>query len=145
MSSSTFIKLKDGSVKNDITIEDVKDMIDLYNQSIIHTSKQLAWDYQDSAFPYVLKETNEGKQQWFYLYSEKKGYHLMAIGVDYEYIKMPDDNSDQKIPYIQISLSKHSTNGDKSKANEFAKFLSKKLKGELHLFNGRIIHYNLRK
>ena len=144
MSSSTFIKLKDGSVKNDITIEDVKELINLYRQSITHTAKQLAWDYQNSAFPYVVKETNEGKEEWFYLYSEKKGYHLLALGVDYEYIKANGD-CDQKIPYIQISLSKHSTNGDKSKANEFAKYLSKKLKGELHLFNGRVIHYNLKK
>ena len=145
MSSSTFIKLKDGSVQEDITIEDVKEMIDLYKQSTSHTAKQVAWDYQDRAFPYALKETNEGKGQWFYLYSEQKGYHLMAIGIDYEYITVPEEKSKQRIPYIEISLSKHSTNGDKSKANEFAKFLSKKLKAELHLFNGRIIHYHLKK
>ena len=144
MSLSTFIKMTDGSLKTDITIEDIKELIEQYKQSISHTSEQLAWDYRKSAFPYVLKETDEGKQQWFYLYSEEKGYHLIAIGVDYEYSKIQDE-AEQRIPYIQISLSKHSTNGDKSKANEFAKFLSKKLKGELHLFNGRIIHHNLKK
>ena len=144
MSLSTFIKMKDGSLKTDITIEEVKDLINQYKQSISHTSKQLAWDYTKNAFPYVLKETDEGKQQWFYLYSEEKEYHIIAVGVEYEYTGSGDE-AERKIPYIQISLSKHSTKGDKSKANEFAKFLSKKLKGELHLFNGRIIHYNLKK
>jgi hypothetical protein len=144
MSLSTFIKMKDGSLKADITINDIKELIDQYKQSISHTSKQLAWDYSKNAFPYVLKETNEGEQNWFYLYSEEKDYRMIGIGVDCEYIKTSEE-SEQKIPYIQISLSQHSTNGDKAKANEFAKFLSKKLKGELHLFNGRIIHHDLKK
>ncbi|OCA89760.1 DUF1885 family protein [Pradoshia sp. D12] len=143
MTLSTFIKMK-GSIKDDITIEDIKQLINQYRQSISHTSEQLAWDYSKTAFPYVLKVTDEGKHNWFYLYSEEKDYHMIAIGVDYEYIQTPDENK-QRVPYIQISLSQHSTIGDKSKANEFAKFLSKKLKGELHLFNGRIIHFNLKK
>ena len=144
MALSSFIKLKDGSIKIDITIDDIKGLINEYKQSLSHTSKQLAWDYNKSAFPYSLKETEDGKSKWFYLFSEEKGYHILAIGVDYEYVKTYED-LEQKIPYIQISLSKHSTSGDKAKANEFAKFLSKKLKGELHLFNGRIIHNNLKK
>ncbi len=143
MPLSTFIKMK-GSLKEDITIEDIKNLITQYKKSISHTSEQLGWDYSNSAFPYVLKETSEGKHNWFYLYSEEKDYHMIGIGVDYEYDQAPDEN-EQRIPYIQISLSQHSTIGDKSKANEFAKFLAKKLKGELHLFNGRIIHYNLKK
>lgn len=144
MSLSTFIKMRDGSLKTDISIEDIKELINQYKHSISHTSKQLAWDYSKNAFPYVFKETEEGKQQWFYLYSEEQDYHIIGIGVDCEHSESPDGTK-QKIPYIQICLSKHSTNGDKSKANEFAKFLSKKLKGELHLFNGRIIYYNLKK
>lgn len=142
MSLSTFIKIKDGSLKTDISIEDIKELINQYKHSISQTSKQLAWNYSKHAFPYVLKETDEGKQQWFYLHSEEKDYHIMAIGVDCEHSEAPD-GTERRVPYIQISLSKHSTNGDKSKANELAKFLSKKLKGELHLFNGRIIHHNL--
>ena len=144
MTLSTTIKLKDGSLKTDITIDDIKELINEYKQSLSHTSKQLDWDYRKSAFPYILKETEEGKKKWFYLFSEEKGYHILGIGVDYEYIKTNEEVK-QKIPYIQISLSKHSTTGDKSKAKEFAKFLSKKLKGELHLFNGRVIHNNLKK
>ena len=143
MTLSTFIKMK-GSINDDITIEDIKQLINQYRQSISHTSEQLAWDYSKTAFPYFLKVTDEGKHNWFYLYSEEKDYHMIAIGVDYEYTQTPDENK-QRVPYIQISLSQHSTIGDKSKANEFAKFLSKKLKGELHLFNGRIIHNNLKK
>ena len=143
MTLSTFIKMK-GSIKDDITIEDIKQLINQYRQSISYTSEQLAWDYSNAAFPYVLKETNEGIHNWFYLYSEEKDYHMIGIGVDYEYIQTSDEN-EQRVPYIQISLSQHSTIGDKAKANEFAKFLSKKLKGELHLFNGRVIHYNLKK
>ncbi len=139
---STFIKIKDGSLKRDISIEDIKELINQYKRSLSQTSKQLAWDYHKHAFPYVLKETDEGKSQWFYLHSEEKDYHIMAISVDYEHSEAPEGIK-KRTPYIQINLSKHSTNGDKSKANELAKFLSKKLKGELHLFNGRIIHYNL--
>ncbi|EIJ81661.1 hypothetical protein PB1_01930 [Bacillus methanolicus PB1] len=47
--------------------------------------------------------------------------------------------------YIQITLPESSTFGDKGKANEFCKLFAKKLQGELHLFNGRIMYYYPRK
>ncbi len=87
---------------------------------------QLDWSYEDTAFPYEIKETEEGKGKWFYLHSNHERYNLMVIGIDKEIVH--DENDEEKIQtYIQITLTEQSTHGDKGKANEFCKFLAKKL------------------
>lgn len=47
--------------------------------------------------------------------------------------------------FIQFVLPEGATHGDKAKGNEFVKHFAKKLKAELHLFNGRVMYFNPRK
>lgn len=141
--SNAFIKLVPASLKQTITIEELKELFSYYKNLTEKTGKQVNWDYDNHAFPYELKETEEGKGRWFYLKSDMDRYNLIVVGISQEKIKQHDEERIQT--YIQISLTAASTHGDKSKANEFCKFLSKQLQGELHLFNSRIMYYYKRK
>lgn len=144
MSSNAYIKLVAASEKQTITTEEVIELFNYYKDITGKTGEQLSYEYSDVAFPYDLKEKPEGKGKWFYLKSNEHTYNIILVGVDTEEVKGADGTV-QEQTYIQVTLPETSTFGDKGKANEFCKFLAKQLKGELHLFNGRIMYYYKRK
>ncbi|MGA4720414.1 DUF1885 family protein [Fictibacillus nanhaiensis] len=138
MSQSAYVKLVPASLKQVITIEELKDLLLYYRSITTKTGEQLSWGYADAAFPYTIEEKDEAKGKWFYLKGldqRKNKYILVGIGTD----NNDDPNLEQC--YIQFTLTDISTHGDKGKANEFCKFIASKLKGELHLFNGRVMYY----
>lgn len=144
MALHAYIKLVGASKQQVITPEEIKLLFQQYKQLAAKTGKQVGWAYGDAAFPYAIKETQEGKGKWFYLESAHDQYQLIMLGVDKEIVL--DDNGTERIQnYIQITLPETSTFGDKGKANEFCKFIAEQLQGELHLFNGRIMYYYPRK
>ncbi|MFG6496313.1 DUF1885 family protein [Fictibacillus sp. UD] len=138
MSQNAYIKLVPASEKQVITIEEVKDLLMYYRSITSKTGDQLSWGYSEAAFPYTIEEKEEADHKWFYLKGvdpQKNKYILIGVGEE----KLAD--SEEMVNYIQVSLTDISTHGDKGKANEFCKFLASKLKGELHLFNGRVMYY----
>lgn len=144
MAINAFIKLVPSSAKQTVSIEDVKELLQYYKTITGKTGDQLNWQYKSMAFPYEVKETEEGKGNWFYLHSNHERYKAILIGVDQEMVR--NENGEERIQtYIQVTLPDQSTYGDKGKANEFCKFLAMKLQGELHLFNERIMYYYPRK
>ena len=78
------------------------------------------------------------------MHSTNDRYYAILKGVDEETIRN-EDGAERNQTFIQVTLPEQSTFGDKGKANEFCKFLAKKLQGELHLFNERIMYYYPRK
>ncbi|PLS16523.1 hypothetical protein CVD28_15675 [Bacillus sp. M6-12] len=144
MSESAYIKLVPGSSQETITIDEIKELFAYYKKITVKTGDQLDWDYGSNAFPYDIMETAEGKGKWIYFQSKADRYNVILLGVDQEKI-VDSDLSERIQTYIQLTLPEASTYGDKGKANEFCKFLAKKLKGELHLFNNRIMYFYPRK
>ncbi|WP_253701426.1 DUF1885 family protein [Bacillus sp. FJAT-27445] len=145
LAENAFIKLVPSSVKQSITLEELKDYFHYYKEITSKTGAQVNWDFDESAFPYEIKETPESKGDWFYLStSDPDRYRAIAIAVGKEAVELEDGTSSIQ-SYIQISLPDGALAGDKGKANEFCKFLAKKLQAELHLFNGRIMYFNPRK
>lgn len=144
MSSHAYIKLVPQSEQESVTTEEVIKLFHYYKEITGKTGEQLNTEYSEMAFPYDIMEKPEGKGQWFYLKSQQHNYNLMMLGVDKEMVE-GDDGTEREQTYIQVTLPETSTFGDKGKANEFCKFLAKQLKGELHLFNGRIMYYYERK
>ncbi|MGE7760820.1 DUF1885 family protein [Peribacillus sp. NPDC097895] len=144
MSENAYIKLVPESVKSTVTIEDVKELLTYYQMITAKTGKQLDWDYDKKAFPYEMKEPERMKDKAIYLQSKEDRYHMILIGVDQEVVK-DEDGLERIQSYIQFTLPETATFGDKGKANELCKFLAKKLKGQLHLFNKRVMYYYPRK
>jgi hypothetical protein len=144
MSKNAYIKLVPSSAQQTITTEELKELFQYYKEITAKTGNQLDWNYDNAAFPYEIKEKDEGKGVWFYLQSEQDRYNAILIGVDRE-LARDKDCEDREQTYIQITLPETATAGDKGKANEFCKFMGKKLQGELHLFNGRIMYFYPRK
>lgn len=144
MAENAFIKLVPSSAQQSVTVDELKELFQYYKNITVKTGDQLNWQYGDSAFPYEIKETDDGKGKWFYLHSTNERYYAILIGIDQETIRDEDGNESEQT-YIQVTLPEQSTFGDKGKANEFCKFLAKKLKGELHLFNERVMYYYPRK
>ncbi|CAM3692295.1 DUF1885 family protein [Mesobacillus zeae] len=144
MSNSAYIKLVPSSVKEAITTDELKDLFSYYKEIAGKTGDQVGWNYEDSAFPYEIKEKESGKGSWFYLFSNLDRYHAILIGIDTETV-IDNEGAERQQAYIQITLPEAATAGDKGKANEFCKFAAKKLQGELHLFNGRIMYFYPRK
>ncbi|PLT28040.1 DUF1885 family protein [Peribacillus deserti] len=140
MSENAYIKLVDSSTQQTVTLDELKEWFRYYKDITSKTGKQVEWNYSDKAFPYEIKETPEDSSGWFYLASREDRYKHIILGVSTEKILL-DDETEKIQSYIQITLPESSTFGDKGKANEFSKFLAKKLKGELHLFNGRVMYY----
>jgi hypothetical protein len=138
MAMHAYIKLVSASKQKMITLEEVKQLFQYYQDIMNKTGEQLGWGYQQAAFPYQLIETNEGKGKWFYLKGDGHRYRTIIVGVG-SYNET--NNGETEKSFIQITLPNEATHGDKGKANEFCKFLAKKLEGELHLFNGRIMYY----
>jgi hypothetical protein len=144
MAENAYIKLVPSSSQQTITTDEIKSLFSYYKEITAKTGTQLDWDYEYSAFPYEINETADGEGIWFYLKSDHDRYNAIVLGIDHEMIVDEDGNQREQM-YIQVTLPDSATHGDKGKANEFCKFLSKKLKGELHLFNGRIMYYYPRK
>jgi hypothetical protein len=144
MAKNAFIKFVPSSVKQTVTIDEVKDLFHYYKDITQKTGNQVDWQFDDSAFPYEIKETEDGKGKWFYLHSDHEGYCAILVGVDQE-ILQDSTGEEKQQTYIQVTLPEQATFGDKGKANEFCKFIAKKFKGELHLFNERIMYYYPRK
>jgi hypothetical protein len=138
MANSAYINLVPKSNKKTITIEDVKELLTYYKEITGKTGKQLGWEYSEAAFPYEIKETSEGKGQWFYLKATEDRYKMILIGVGNQ---PQTDAEEAPLSYIQVTLHDQSTHGDKGKANELCKFLAKKLEAELKLFTGSIMYY----
>ncbi|WML43557.1 DUF1885 family protein [Neobacillus sp. PS3-40] len=144
MANNAYIKLVPSSIKQTISVDEVKELFHYYKEITSKTGDQVNWEYENMSFPYELKEKNEAKGKWFYLSAVQDRYFAIIVGVDSEMIRL-ENGEEKEQTYLQITLPEESTFADKCKANEFSKFLAKKLQGELHLFNGRIMYYNPRK
>lgn len=138
MTISARIKLVPKSSQQEITLEELKHLFHHYREITAKTGHQLSWNYDHSAFPYEIHDVLDTKENMFYLKGTNEKYFAMIVKIEEETVPLDETNSQV---YIQISLPKGATNGDKGKANEFCKFLAKKLSGELHLFNGRIMYF----
>ena len=138
---SAYLKLKESSTKQQISLNEVKEMIKMYIERTTKTGEQLGWEYGEAAFPYAIEEKEEGNTKYLYLKAKNEMYNYLIVGVG----KEEADGAAQD--YIQIVLpdEDYRTPGDQNKAGELAKYMGKYLKAELHLFNGRIIYNNPRK
>ncbi len=145
MGKSAFIKLVPASVQTSITLDEVKDLFQYYKDITHKTGEQLGWSYDEAAFPYTIKERGDSEGKWFYLKSDEERYYMLLVGIGEENTENSGEDDVHTIQHIQITLPDGSTQGDSTKAIEFAKFLAKKLQGELHLSNGRIMYYYKRK
>jgi Domain of unknown function (DUF1885) len=142
MSQNAYIKLVPASEKQVVTIDEIKDMFTYYKSITSKTGEQLSWGYSEAAFPYTIEEKEGANNEWFYLKgTDPRKNRYILIGVGFEQKGVQTDSSENQQCYIQVSLTDISTHGDKGKAIEFCKFLATKLKGELHLFNGRVMYY----
>lgn len=151
MSNSAYIKLVDASTTQQVTLDEVKQKFERYIDMTTKTGKQLDWNYAQAAFPYTIEEKPEANGQWFYLKgNDPKLYKYIIVGVGSEIVINEDTNEDdetnqKELHFIQIVLPEGATHGDKSKANEFCKYLAKEYKALLQLFNGRKMYYYPRK
>lgn len=145
MAQNAYIKLVPASQRQEISTDDIKELFYYYQKITNNTTKQINWEFDHAAFPYEIKETEDGKGSWFYLKSDHPRYNAILVGVDTEEIFQVETEEMVQQTYIQITLPENATHGDRGKANEFCKFLSKKLEAELHLFNGKIMYYYKRK
>lgn len=139
MSQSAYIKLVEGSTVSSMSLDEVKEEFLVYQNQTSNTGQQLGWEYAGAAFPYTIETKPEGEGKWFYLKGTNNLYKHIVIGVDSELVE------EEKRHFIQIVLPDDCTHGDKSKGNEFSKYLGRRLKAELHLFNGRVMYFNPRK
>lgn len=137
MSKSSYIKLVAGSKQSTVTLDEVKNLLEYYVDMTTKTGQQLGWQYEAAAFPYEMAQQSQEGIPYLLLKGKSPLYHHLVIGVGTE--------QETGVSYIQIVLPSQATHGDLAKANEFAKFLAKQLKGELHLMNGRIMYFNDRK
>jgi Domain of unknown function (DUF1885) len=137
---SAYIYFVEGSTAQQASLDDVKAKLQRYMEMTTKTGQQLGWSYGENAFPYVIEEKPEGKDSWFLLKGkDPKSYKMIIMGIG---SKEKDGGSRA---YIQVSLPEVATHGDKSKANEFCRYLAREFKGELHLFNGRVQYFQPRK
>ncbi|WP_379966900.1 DUF1885 family protein [Ectobacillus sp. sgz5001026] len=123
-----FITLVPKSAKQEISIQDVKDLFTYYKQITTKTGTQLSWGYSETAFPYEIIDKSDTT---IHLKSNHDRYQSIYVGVGIE----------ENQHFIQITLPDSATYGDKGKANEFCRFLAKKLQGELRLFNDRVMYF----
>lgn len=139
MSQNAYIKLVEGSAVPSVTLDDLQELFTHYKEQLTLTGQQVEWDYGDKGFPYRIEKHQDGDNEWFVLRADSAYYKYMVAAVGIETAEGGDQH------YIQIALPQGATHADKAKANEFCKHLARKLKAELHLFNGRVMYYNPRK
>jgi len=125
----------------EISLEQLKDLLKMYTDRMDKTGEQVDWEYDEAAFPYTLEEKVEGSEKFLYLKGKDYLYNYLVVGLGTE------ETDGAVRHYIQVVLpdEEHRTPGDQSKGNEFAKYLGRYLKAELHLFNGRVMYFNPRK
>lgn len=123
-----FIRLVPKSPKQTVTLGDVQQLFTYYQTITAQTGKQINWDYAHSAFPYEMIQTSDTT---LHLQSNHDRYRSIYIGVG-------EENEQH---FVQITLPESATFGDKGKANEFCRYVAKKLEGELQLFNGRTMYF----
>lgn len=141
MAAHAFVKLVPKSAQQEITLEELKNLFHYYKEITAKTGHQLGWHYDYSAFPYEIHDVVETKENVFYLKGTNDKYFVMILKLGKEITSNEDTEETTEQTYIQIVLPNGATHGDKGKANEFCKFIAKKLAGELHLFNGRIMYF----
>ncbi|PYI54468.1 DUF1885 family protein [Paenibacillus flagellatus] len=139
MAQSAYIYLVDGSAASALTLDELKEHLDRYKEQTSLTGRQLGWDYAASAFPYSVETKPEGEGKWFYLKGLNPLYKYILFGVGTK------TEGDKEKAYVQVTLPDDATHGDKSKGNELCKYLARRLKAELRLFNGRTMYFNPRK
>lgn len=139
MSQSAYIKLV-SSDEDAVQLDQLKEQLSHYQAQLAMTGEQLDWHYSDACFPYTIESGAEASDKWFYLKGRDDKHNAIVFGLG-----MDSANDGGSVPYIQVVLPDHATHADKSKANEFCKYLGKTYKAELHLFNGRTMFYNPRK
>lgn len=144
VSNQAYIKLVPSSVKQTITIDELREILEYYKEITGKTGEQLNWQYNEAAFPYEIKEEIVNHTKQLKLISNHERYHSITLSIKEKKAANSDENEAIQT-YIQLTLTNRSTYGDKGKANEFCKFLANKFQGELHLFNGRIMYYYKRK
>ncbi|PFK40310.1 hypothetical protein COI93_13280 [Bacillus cereus] len=123
-----FIKLVPKSKQQTVSLEDVKQIFRHYKTITSQTGVQVSYAYTNVAFPYEILDTSDTTLE---LKSSHERYNSIYIGVGVE----------NEQAFIQVSLPSTATFGDKGKANEFCRFLAKKLEGKLRLFNGRTMYF----
>ncbi|MBG9793879.1 hypothetical protein ABD76_15810 [Paenibacillus dendritiformis] len=138
MSQSAFITFVEGSAVPSVTLDELKEQLLSYRHQTSLTGEQLGWEYADAAFPYTIETKPEQEEQWFYLKGTSPQYHYIVFGTGTKEGAPPRSR-------VQVVLPEGSTHGDKAKGNELCKYLAKKWKAELTLFNGRIMYFNPRK
>lgn len=133
MAKSAFVTLVEASSQQEITLDNVLELLHDYKEQLAKTGAQLAWDYAGAAFPYEIRAKAGQEDRWFYLKGTSELYRHILFAVD------------QQRKAIQITLTDESTHGDNGKAVEFVKWLAKRLQAELTLFNGRKMYFYPRK
>ncbi|WP_040374154.1 DUF1885 family protein [Peribacillus psychrosaccharolyticus] len=135
MAEHAYIKLIPGSTLEVVQLDDIKELFHYYKTITEKTGVQLDWNYSENAFPYEIIDY-KADADYIHLKATEDRYHSIFLGVGKEQVKDSEGLAALQ-HYIELILPELSTYGDKGKANEFSKFLAKKLKGELHLFNKR--------
>lgn len=136
MSQSAYIRFVEGSAVQSLTLDELKERLLKYKEQLALTGKQLGWAYDEAGFPYTIETKPEGEGKWFYLKGKTPLYKYIVFGVGSE------PGEDKETHYVQVVLPDDCTHGDKSKGNEFCKYLGKTLKAKVQLFNGRVMHFN---
>jgi hypothetical protein len=139
MSQSAIIELVEGSAVSSLTLDELMQYLGDYQDQLALTGKQLGWDYEEAGFPYAIETRPEAEGKWLYLKGKDYKYNSIVLGIGSRIVEGGERH------YIQIVLPAGATHGDKNKANELCKHLGRKLKAELHLFNGRVMYFNPRK
>ncbi|MED3777061.1 DUF1885 family protein [Geobacillus stearothermophilus] len=110
-----------------ISIEEIKQLLERYRAALRKTGEQLGWAYEQAAFSYTVHE----RDHVLYLQGDGRLYKGMAIAV----------RTAGEETWIELALAPRATHGDKRKANEFSKWMTKTLGGELRLFSGRTMSF----
>ncbi|MFD2612859.1 DUF1885 family protein [Paenibacillus gansuensis] len=139
MGQSAFVTLVEGSSSAEISLDEVRELLLQYREQAALTGQQLGWDYAEAAFPYTIETKPDGEGIWFYLKGKNSLYKYIVVGTG------TSQEESSVYRHIQIVLPSDATHGDKAKANELCKYLGRKLKARLQLFNGRIMYFNPRK
>lgn len=143
MGKSAYIYLVENSKKQELQLDDVKELLNYYQEITTKTGEQLQWEYGKHSFPYTVEEQKDQNGHYLILRGQDDGYRYILIGVG-SVVKQTEGGTTEQF-YVQLTLPDNSEQGDVGKAVELAKFLGKKLEGELQLFNGRIMYYYKRK
>lgn len=145
MGNHAYIRLVQGSAApSGITLDELEQSLELYQDALKRTGHQLNWEYEDAAFPYTIEKVVEpsgSEPTWLYLRGQASRYRHIALST----ITTNEHSAEGSCPTVQIVLPDGATHGDKGKANELCRFIAQRLKAELTLFNGRIMYFNPRK